>query len=319
MNSENISNISQDTGTNQLRLTKDAVLSKTYFLREKTIGVSISESEQLMQLGYGVSHLKDAIIEVARYILAAGGRLAYGGDMRHGGFTDLIFDLLAHYTGDKALSPHQRFFSYLAYPVSLNLSKEKEASLQHNVTFVKVDRPNDVHVENETELFQQQTAEILYVWARSLTKMRIEMNDKCDGRIFMGGRTKEFKGRMPGLLEEFLIASKKPNQPIYLVGAFGGITRDIIQALKGNSPESLKNEYYSDNAVYNAFKDLYNQKHQNDTIDYSTYLLAIEKIGIDGIAARNGLSVSENERLAVTPHIAEMVFLILKGLSQLLR
>src|SRR5690606_22587842 len=94
----NISNISADTGKgNPVVLEKEEVLSRKYFLKGKTIGISISESDNLDQLGYSVAHLKDTIIEVARYIVAAGGKLAYGGDMRQGGFTELIFDLLAYY------------------------------------------------------------------------------------------------------------------------------------------------------------------------------------------------------------------------------
>src|SRR5581483_7280767 len=128
----------------QILSEKDEVYSRKYFLKGITIGISISESDNLSELGYSVSHLKDAIIEVARYILASGGKLAYGGDMRQGGFTELIFDLLAYYKADKTLQPQERFYSYLAYPISTTLSLEKEADLRQNVTFKKVKPPQDL-------------------------------------------------------------------------------------------------------------------------------------------------------------------------------
>ena len=84
----NISNLSQDSGRGLVVSDKAEILSRKFFLKGKTIGISISESDNLSELGYGVSHQKDAIIEIARYILAAGGKLAYGGDMRQGGFTE---------------------------------------------------------------------------------------------------------------------------------------------------------------------------------------------------------------------------------------
>lgn len=112
---KNISNISNDSGEGISVISeKGEMLLRNHVLKGKTIGISISESDNLSELGYGVPHLKDAVIEIARYILASGGKLAYGGDMRQGGFTELIFDLLAYYKADKTLQPHERFYSYLA-------------------------------------------------------------------------------------------------------------------------------------------------------------------------------------------------------------
>ena len=310
-----ISNITDDSGDGETIITeKGEVLSRKYYLKDKTIGISISESDNLSELGYGVSHLKDAVIEIARYILVLGGKLAYGGDMRQGGFTELIFDLLAYYKADNNLQPHERFYSYLAFPISTTLSIEKEAALRQNVSFKKIAPPDDLQITNTKEFLNPNSVENLYVWARSLTKMREEMEGVCNARIFIGGRTKGFKGKCPGILEEFAIAIKQKH-PVYLVGAFGGITKDIIEALKGNSPESFSKEYYFDNADYEDMFKLFNNKHPNDTIDYARYLSQFQKMGLSQIAIQNGLSETDNLRLTLTPHISEIVYLILKGLS----
>jgi len=316
MNKElNISNISADTGKgNPVVLEKEEVISRKYFLKGKTIGISISESDNLSELGYGVAHLKDTILEIARYILAADGKLAYGGDMRQGGFTELIFDLLAYYKANNELRPNERFHSYLAYPISTTLSVEKEAELRQNVSFKRVAPPEDLQVANPKEFIKPDSTDNLYIWTRCLTKMREEMETTCSARIFIGGRTKGFKGKCPGILEELLIALEQKH-PVYLIGAFGGITKDIIEASSGKQPESFSNEYYFDNLDYKNLYTYFNERSPGDTIDYERYLLTLQEIGLKGIAEQNGLSEADNIRLTITPHISEIVYLILKGLT----
>ena len=274
----NITNLSYDSGSGKTIITeKGEVLSRSFFLKEKTIGISISESDNLAELGYGVAHLNDAIIEIGRYILATGGKLAYGGDMRNGGFTELIFDLLAYYKGDKILQPNERFYSYLAYPISTTLSEKKEAELIQNVSFKKIAPPNDLQITNTNEFLKPDSPENLYVWSRCLTKMREEMEATCDARIFIGGRTKGFKGKCAGILEELLIAIQH-NHPVYLVGAFGGITKDAIEALKGNMPDSFSNEYYFENDDYKNMFSIFNEKHPDSLIDHRKYLSTLQSI-----------------------------------------
>lgn len=311
----NISNISEDTGKgNPVILDKHIALSRKYFLKGKTIGISISESDNINELGYGIFHIKDAIIEIARYILATGGKLAYGGDMRQGGFTELIFDLLAYYKADKQLPPHERFHSYLAYPLSTTLSSEKEAELRQNVLFKKVSPPEDLQITDLKEFLKPDSTDNLYIWTRCLTKMREEMEAACDARVFIGGRTIGFKGKCPGILEELLVALRYKH-PVYLVGAFGGITKEAIKALSGKQSYSFMNDYYLNNPEYGNLFLLYNQKHPESLIDYPQYFSILQEFGVNGLSNINGLTRDENLRLASTPHISEIVYLILKGLT----
>lgn len=315
MEENKTSNISNDTGSSEFIVPAKAdVLSRKFLLNKKTIGISISESDNLQELGYGVAHLKDAMIEVARYILALGGKVAYGGDMRQGGFTELMFDLLASYKADKSLAPNERFYNYLAFPLSLNLTLEKEAELKLNVSFKKIAPPDDLAIANKREFLKPDTTENLYVWARCLTKMREQMESECNARIFIGGRTKNFKGKSSGILEELLIALQHKH-PVYLVGAFGGITKDAIDAFNNIQANSFTDEYYFENKEYKDLFALYNSRQPNNLIDYKQYFTTLQKLNFKGLSDINGLSEIENKRLAVTPHISEIVYLILKGLT----
>lgn len=312
----NISNLSDDSGTGETTITeKGEILSRKYFLKGKTIGISISESDNLSELGFGVSHMKDAMIEIARYILALGGNIAYGGDMRQGGFTELMFDLLAYYKADKELNPHERFYSYLAYPLSATLTLQKEAEFSHIVSFKKVIPPNDLEINDINEFLKPDSPYNLYIWARCLTKMREEMEKECNARIFIGGRTNRFKGKCPGILEELLIAINN-NHPVYLIGSYGGITKDAIDALGGNKTESFSESYQFINKDYQEMASLFNSKHTEGLIDYSQYFSLLQNFGLNKIAELNGLSIADNLRLTKTPHISEIVYLILKGLAK---
>jgi hypothetical protein len=64
------------------------------------VGVSVSDTTDMAMLGMGPEHLEDATLEIARYLLAMGSRLVYGGDLRPGGFTDLLAELTVRHPPD---------------------------------------------------------------------------------------------------------------------------------------------------------------------------------------------------------------------------
>src|SRR5690606_1512961 len=310
----NISNISDDSGENNTIIKSKRDLTKRrLFLKEKTIGISISESDELNQLGFDVAHLNDLAIETARYILSLGGKLAYGGDMRNGGFTEIIFDLLNYYKVDSSIHLNERFHSYLAWPISLTLDKTKQAELQHSVSFHKIPPPASLNITDEQSFLSPETKEDFFIWSECLTEMRRTMDFDCAARVFVGGKTKGFKGKCPGILEELLIAIEQ-KRPVYLIGVFGGISLDAIAAIDGNQTERFKKEYYLEGKTYADFYDYYNKNSENP-IDFDSYFNTLKELNWHGLAKLNGLTVEENKRLSVTPHISEIIFLIIKGLK----
>ena len=61
------------------------------------VAVSVSESPDMACLGLVKDHLLDAMEEIFRYTLHSGSRIAYGGDLRQYGFSELLFELVARY------------------------------------------------------------------------------------------------------------------------------------------------------------------------------------------------------------------------------
>lgn len=137
------------------------------------------------------------------------------------------------------------------------------------------------------------------------------MISDCEARICAGGKAKGYKGKMPGVLEEILIASQK-KLPIYLLGGFGGIVHDICELIENNyTSERLTLKWQEENNVgYSKLLKLY--KDNGEDIEYTEIVNKLRKIDLN-----NGLSEKENIQLFNTVYIDEAVHLVLKGLKSL--
>ena len=111
-------------------------------LKNKIIGISISESEDLQKLGFGDAHLIDAKIEIARYLLASGVTLMYGGDLRDDGYTRILFDLVESYSIKNFEKEY--LINYLGWPLDYTLSEDLQASLSEKIKFVLPGLPIDI-------------------------------------------------------------------------------------------------------------------------------------------------------------------------------
>lgn len=280
------------------------------FLEGKNIAISISESEELNQLGFSDTHIKDAMIEFTRHLLIQGATLVYGGDLRSGGFTEIFSDLAEQYR----LSSVLPFKNYFSFPIHLTISKADEISFKAKKVEIKRVAPDETLGIDETKFVKPDSPENKYIWAKCLTKMRHQMNDEIDARIVIGGRNYGYKGKYPGIVEEAQIAIES-KKPVFLVGVFGGATRNMIQAIteKKEVIEGSTPFYVSDD--YEKFKVHYNNTSTNDKIDIEELNQFFKSLHISDL--NNGLDKTENQRLFITPHIPEVIYLVLKGLKNI--
>ena len=282
------------------------------------IGLSISDSADLPMRGFGPAHLRDAAAEFARFLLAAGATLAYGGDLRQGGFTEVLFELLTAY---RAISGEavDAIQSYLAWPIHLDLDDTQRARLKNTARFHPVPPPANLGIDPAGVTSAKQvpptTPENRVAWARSLTAMREQMNAEIHARLLLGGQARGL-GKYPGLAEEAQLALRS-GKPVYLIGAFGGCAEAVIEALRGKKPAALTLDYQAAEDVPRAAIDLYNLQVSggDEPIDYPALTAEFEKIGVAGL--NNGLNVEENERLFTTMQLPEMIALVLRGLGRL--
>jgi hypothetical protein len=278
----------------------------------RLIGLSISNSPNLSELGMSQVHLEDAMVECARQILAQGASLAYGGDLRPSGFTTILFELVRSHNraGSK-----ERVHNFLSWPIYLQIDPTIWREYLDEIRPYNVPPPADLGVNDKVFIGPDEPAG-RYVWARSLTAMRQEMSDKISARVLLGGQVTAFKGKYPGLFEETVLALRA-KKPLYLIGGFGGCARAIIDALKGSSPEVFTEAFQAREPFFRGMADHYladAAAGKTSPVDYASELKFLQVTGVTGL--NNGLTDGENTILFSSKNLPEIVYLLLKGLSQ---
>lgn len=263
-------------------------------LSQKAVGISISDSADMSVLGLADEHLRDAMAEVARHLLAMGARLVYGGDLRQHGFSELLFELVVRHRRDADVGdPRPAVVSFLPWAVHSAMPAQQIQALAHDLSglaeLLCLDQYGQVLAQGglpPTGAVQPPTDE---EWSECLTALRLVLTESSDARIVLGGRTVGFKGRMPGIAEEVL-CSFDADQPVFLLGGFGGCARDIAEDLGLVARSSIHDEQWP------GREEFVSRNHDS---------------------LRNGLSLEENATLARTVHVDEAVALILRGLLRL--
>ena len=258
-----------------------------------TVAISISETTDMAVLGLSNEHLQDAMAEIALHLLSSGMSLAYSGDLRAHGFTELLFELVMRYQGHPHHSGKITVTDYLAWPVHIRMAADDlaEFSAGHEKSTHLVFLASD-----GTRLDFQQRLDLPThepddkEWAEGLTTMRVVMRDETQVRIVLGGRVNGYKGRMPGIAEETLL-SLQSHQPVFLLGGFGGCTRDIAETI------GLVDRWAGSRSDWRGRS---NFKRYSPSDLY------------------NGLSEEDNAILARTPHIQQAVTLVSRGLRRIL-
>ena len=258
--------------------------------------------------------MEDAKIEIARHLISCGASLMYGGDLRDNGYTKKLFDLVDNYKLTKIPEEKSVLTNVLGWPIQITLNNKVRASLSDRIAFEETGLPNDLpKTLSAKKHLKPVTVKEFYVWNRTMSRMRGFMTRNNDASIGLGGKSVGFKGKYPGVVEEAYL-SIKSGKPTFLIGAFGGATQDVIEALLGNIPERLTSEYQFQFGKSKAIAEYYNKQKpvSEEAIDYEALVGFFKKQGVKSL--KNGLTEKENQRLFQTVHIPEMVSLILKGL-----
>ncbi|MDE3745103.1 hypothetical protein [Methylobacterium radiotolerans] len=197
------------------------------FLRDRRIGVSVSNSNNLAALGLANEHVEDDLVEMTRYLVAAGATVVYGGDLRRSGFTGLLLEFIARHQprGDESI----RFENFLAWPVHATMPFDELVNTKRlfepvGKLILLAEDGTELSLDKRRGFDRVDVAE--NVWAPALTAMRVALAFHCDARIVAGGATRDFKGAMPGIAEETIL-SLEAGKPTFVTGALGGCALDI--------------------------------------------------------------------------------------------
>ena len=307
--------------------------AKAHNLRAKQllVALSISEAEDLPRFGLRKPHLDDVLLEVSRYLLVAGVRLAYGGHLGPVGYTiklaDLLYDpIVEQLRGDPVPGAAQpaELVSYLAWPIAGPAADI--ARLNSKSALVEVHRcarpdgldetVDEAFVATPSSGIAIDSAMRRFAWSRGLTIMRQRQTAEVAARVVVGGRLGPagdgYRGRMPGVLEEALLAMRA-ERPLYLIGAFGGCARLIIDALEGRDRSELQWDHQKAVPFSGELRTLYQQRGESWD-EYDAIARELKTRGLAGL--KNGLTDDENRELATTRSAERIVELVLHGIQE---
>jgi len=224
----------------------------TKFNLNKKVAISVSETDNFDN-GVDIEHLQDVVIEIVRFLMLSGNQIIYGGDIKYSlelNFAEIIFNLALKYSTKK--------------PAVINPLPTKY--------YNKID---DSIRANYIDIIEFQEV------SNDLSKMREYMSNIEDARIIIGGKLSGYQGKYPGVLEEAYY-TLKAKKPLYIIGAFGGVAKEIVKLRNGEEIEKWKNF-----EIYNDIKTLplnnrLNEK-ENNILFYSKDINKIIKIIMKGL------------------------------------
>lgn len=258
-----------------------------------TVGVSVSDTEDLARYGLTETHTRMALGDIARAVLVADGRLVYGGHLHEDGYTTFLVREIERFG-----SRNRPFTGYVPWSVHRRMHAEEisdriEAlSVLGTYRFLDVDGAEIDPLEGRSAAPQEVEPSTEQA---ALTSAREAMARVIDGRVALGGQRDNYKGRMPGVIEETLYAIRD-RKPVFIAGGFGGAAADMAVALEIDTENWLRVE-------------------SARTPHLDELLEGARSAGWE--LTDNGLTVDENRQLAITYRASEVASLIVTGLSRL--
>jgi hypothetical protein len=322
---------------------------------KRLIGVSISDSgpAELARNGLLERHQQTLSDEVHLYLLLAGFQIGYGGlvsgDFSQGNnFTLRLFELARGYarlTREAALARGRPIVNFAPWPYRLEygnrefglfqldgIAEEDQYALYEDGPEPNTPSPIDDVFPPLTDAeraagkyrFKLESSEQRFVLARGLTAMRQLMTQKVAARLLIGGKLSGFHGYHPGVVEEAWMSltceqNGKRGRPLFLVGAFGGVARLVIDVLEGRERDEFTEAHALANVPhYGAAPALY-QPMGVPFVTRETIRDEIRKIGENGPAAalNNGLDDAQNREMFRATDAARIAELVLEGMSNL--
>ncbi len=299
----------------------------------RMIAISMSEASKIQCEGFDPIHQDQQTLEICRHLLIAGATLVYGGHLGSQGYTEQLCEMVRSYNSNPDVSPVDLIHNYIGWPLP-RPDAAKKSYFKTRAKLFEVSRPSGVdetlHPDfvEEPNFFHADVSEKhRFAWARGMTKMRQLQSNSTDARIVLGGKydptetaqadggkkVSWYMSRIPGVLEEVLL-SLKVGKPVFLVGAFGGVARMIIDILQDDIPEEATWEFQKRAPNAEAMKELY-QERGEEWWDYPEMIEFIQSKGIAGI--NPFLQSSEHKLLFEARDPSQIVELILRGLARM--
>jgi hypothetical protein len=278
------------------------------------LGISISESAGSQGLGFDAEEVNRTVERLCRDMLAQGAGLIFGHDWRAGGVMERVLGFAQTYQQPADGEP--LLINLVPWPDGPALSPEERDFLSDVLRIEPIGLPPALAGKTEKALGDR-TEGRAYLRARALTRLRRELTERCTARVCLGGKTRGYQGRLPGIVEEALFALEA-DRPLYLSAIFGGATADTINALSGQPMPP--DPWEPADGFADAFAALANRTEPGEPdaeLDPRGVWRRLSAIGLAKLAKDNGLSADENERLFRAQSASEVIDWIVVGLTRL--
>jgi hypothetical protein len=272
-------------------------------LKGMRIGISVATSADLDRLGLAETQFRTVLGELAQLVVTAGGKLAYGGNLRPDGYTIFLIEQMRTYAPSSrpllnclAWSEHRKL-------ALSELEQHREQFGRYGeIVCLSVDgEPVDPAVGRGEAPEPEPDPEVRH---RALTGMRRYLMGRVDAHLLLGGKRGGFRGALPGLVEEALLALEA-GLPVYLAAGYGGVTAEIARTLGIDGVPEVPGP---SDATPPDPRFLDGLRRLRAVADASTWT-----------GLRNGLTDEENRQLAGSHYPQEIAALASRGLGRLRR
>lgn len=278
------------------------------------LGVSISESAGCRGLGFDAEEVNRTVERLCRDILAQGAGLIFGHDWRAGGVMERVLGFAQTYQQPADLEP--LLINLVPWPDGPALSRQERDFLSDVLRIEQIGLPAGLTGGIEKSLGTRPDGRA-YLRARALTELRQALTERCTARVCLGGKTRGYQGRLPGIVEEGLLALEA-DRPLYLSAIFGGAAADLIDAISGRPMPAAP--WQPADGFAQSFVALAAQTEPGEPdseLDPAGVWQRLETIGLAKLAQDNGLTPEENGRLFLAQSASEVIDWILVGLTRL--
>jgi hypothetical protein len=237
-------------------------------LEGRRIGISISETDDLPALGLGNEIVNGLTVDLARRLIALGASVVLGHNWRTGGIMEAVARFALSYKSQSGPTEQPLIFNYLAFPDKPSLSESDRKELESIVSIGTIQWTDDIlRALGEASRpidFGQYGKRIIVDLAKSLppdlrrafdlAAMRFTLTQQCDTRLVIGGRTRNYQGLAPGIIEEAwwtILLGKK----LVVCSGMGGAACAIIAPGSPQAQEVMRDEFHPLARAY--LNDLY--------------------------------------------------------------
>ena len=276
-------------------------LSPSDALRGMRVGISVSDSNDLSRLGLSAAHAEQAVGEVTRAVLIAGGSLVYGGRVKPSGFTQYLMHEIRRYGRDHETALTLCLAAPEHHKLSYNELDDIDRTLGTRGRIVCLDQEGR-EIEgilrtksHDPDPLAGGDAALAY------SSLRRHMVTITDARVLIGGKLSGFAGAMPGVIEEAIVAVDA-QQPLYVSAGFGGAAALVAQQLQLDDLSWAPGDFPA--------------RPEDERINHALEMLATAAASSGWRATSSGLDEQSVRQLAASHRASEIASLVVGGLAR---